>query len=407
MPGRPATWGELHFKLLEMLAPPSLLVDAEHDILHLSPSAGRLLQFGGGEPSRNLLKAIHPSLRIELRAALYQAAQTKSTAEVEVAPVEFEGKTIAVTIRVAPAIEVGEDLYVVMLNVRPLGEAGQAVSAQPDRISADPVARQLDRELERLKAHLRDTVEQYEASTEELKASNEELQAMNEELRSATEELETSREELQSINEELTTVNHELKSKVDELGHANSDMLNLMGATAIATVFLDRELCITRYTPTAVQLFNLIATDIGRPLADLSGRLDYPQLSEDARRVLDHLAPVEREVGLADGSWFLARLLPYRTVEDKIAGVVVSFIDITEQKRAAAGPAQQRGAAAAGGGERHRIRDLLHRPGAAHHDLEQRRAAPARIHRGARCSARRPTSSSPRKIARPAPPSRR
>ena len=292
------------------------------------------MQFGGGEPSRNLLKAIHPSLRIELRAALYQAAQTKATAEVEVAPVEFEGKTSAVSIRVAPAIEVGEDLYVVMLNVRPLGEAGQAVSAQPDRISADPVARQLDRELERLKAHLRDTVEQYEASTEELKASNEELQAMNEELRSATEELETSREELQSINEELTTVNHELKSKVDELGHANSDMLNLMGATAIATVFLDRELCITRYTPTAVQLFNLIATDIGRPLADLSSRLDYPQLSDDARRVLDHLAPVEREVGLADGSWFLARLLPYRTVEDKIAGVVVSFINITERKQA-------------------------------------------------------------------------
>lgn len=334
MPGRPASWGELHYKLLETLAPPSLLVDAEHDILHLSPSAGRLLQFSGGEPSRNLLKAIHPSLRIELRAALYQAAQTKATAEVEVAPVEFEGKTSAVSIRVAPAIEVGEDLYVVMLNVRPLGEVGQAVSAQPDRISADPVTRQLDRELERLKAHLRDTVEQYEASTEELKASNEELQAMNEELRSATEELETSREELQSINEELTTVNHELKSKVDELGHANSDMLNLMGATAIATVFLDRELCITRYTPTAVQLFNLIATDIGRPLADLSSHLDYPQLSEDARRVLDHLVPVEREVGLAGGSWFLARLLPYRTVEDKIAGVVVSFINITERKQA-------------------------------------------------------------------------
>ncbi|HMA09388.1 MAG TPA: ATP-binding protein, partial [Ramlibacter sp.] len=256
-------------------------------------------------------------------------------AQVEVAPVEFEGKSSAVTIRVAPALDVGEDLFVVMLDVRPMGQAGKAVPARPDRISADPVARQLDRELERLKAHLRDTVEQYEASTEELKASNEELQAMNEELRSATEELETSREELQSINEELTTVNIELKNKVDELGHANSDMLNLMGATAIATVFLDRDLCITRYTPTAVQLFNLIATDIGRPLADLSSRLDYPQMAGDAGRVLQNLVPVEREVGLAEGRWFLARLLPYRTVEDKIAGVVVSFIDITEQKRAA------------------------------------------------------------------------
>lgn len=335
LPGRPTSWGELHFKLLETLAPPSVLVDAEYDILHLSPSAGRLLQFAGGEPSRNLLRAIHPSLRIGLRAALFQAAQSKAAAEIEVGPIELDGQNVDVSIRVAPATEIGENLFVVMLNARPQGAAGQAESARSERVAADPVARQLDRELERLKAHLRDTVEQYEASTEELKASNEELQAMNEELRSATEELETSREELQSINEELTTVNQELKNKVDELGHANSDMLNLMGATAIATVFLDRELCVTRYTPSAVALFNLIATDIGRPLADLSTRLDYPELSVDALRVLDHLAPVEREVGQADGRWFLARLLPYRTMEDKIAGVVVSFIDITEQKRAA------------------------------------------------------------------------
>ena len=334
MSGRPMSWGELHFRLLESLAPPSILVDAEYDILHVSPSAARLLQFTGGEPSRNLLKAIHPSLRVELRAALYQTVQTKSTTEVEVGPVSLDGRNLEVSIRVAPANEIGENLFVVMLNPREPGTAGQAASSRPGRVAADPVARQLDRELERLKTQLRDTVEQYEASTEELKASNEELQAMNEELRSATEELETSREELQSINEELSTVNHELKSKVDELGHANSDMLNLMGATAIATVFLDRDLCITRYTPTAVQLFTLIASDIGRPLADLSTRLDYPDLSGDAQRVLEKLVPVEREVGLPDGKWFLARLLPYRTIEDQIAGVVASFIDITERKQA-------------------------------------------------------------------------
>ena len=156
---------------------------------------------------------------------------------------------------------------------------------------------------------------------------------MNEELRSATEELETSREELQSINEELTTVNHELKSKVDELGHANSDMLNLMDATAIATVFLDRELRIKRYTPSAVSLFNLIATDIGRPLADLSPRLAYGELGQDAQRVLQRLAPIEREVGQPGGRWYLARLLPYRTIEDRIAGVVLTFVDITERRR--------------------------------------------------------------------------
>jgi two-component system CheB/CheR fusion protein len=342
IPGAPAvkppeprgtSWGDLHFKLLEAVAPPSVLVDAQHDILHLSPGVGRFLQYAGGEPSRNLLRAVHPSLRIELRAALFQAAQSQLAADVSVSPVELGGASMAVDLRATPVKSDGADMFIVLFNAREAAaETGPTPAAGP--AGADPVARHLDRELERLKAHLRDTVEQYEASTEELKASNEELQAMNEELRSATEELETSREELQSINEELTTVNQELKGKVDELGHANSDMQNLMDATSIATVFLDRQLRITRYTPSAVTLFNLIASDVGRPLADLATRLDYPELSVDAQRVLERLVPVEREVGLPDGKWFLSRLLPYRTLEDHIAGVVVSFIDITERKQA-------------------------------------------------------------------------
>jgi two-component system CheB/CheR fusion protein len=328
---RGTSWGELHFKLLEAVAPPSVLVDADHEILHLSPHAGRFLQYAGGEPSRNLLKAVHPDLRIELRAALYQAAQTNEAAHSLAAPVDIGGEKLAVELSATPVQGVGAGMFLVLFKSRPADAA--AVEA-PGRAAVEPLAGHLDRELERLKAHLRDTVEQYEASTEELKASNEELQAMNEELRSATEELETSREELQSINEELTTVNQELKSKVDELGQSNSDMQNLMDATAIATIFLDRELRITRYTPSAVALFHLIATDVGRPLADLATRLDYPQLIDDAHRVLERLVPVEREVGLPGGKWFLARLLPYRTLEDRIAGVVVSFVDITERKRA-------------------------------------------------------------------------
>jgi two-component system CheB/CheR fusion protein len=326
---RIGSWGEMHFKLLEQIAPPSILVDAEHEILHVSPSAAKFLEFGGGEPSRNLLRAVHPDLRIEMRAALYRAAQDGGV-EALVPAVEVGGETKDITIRVSPARDVGADLYLVVLSSSLPG----AMPVPHSRRAADALSQQLDRELERLKGQLRDTVEQYEASTEELKASNEELQAMNEELRSATEELETSREELQSINEELTTVNHELKSKVDELSHSNSDMQNLMDATAIAIVFLDRNLRITRYTPSAVTLFNLIASDLGRPLADLASRLQYPELSDDARRVLERLAPIEREVGLEDGSWFLARLLPYRTIEDRIAGVVLCFIDITERKRA-------------------------------------------------------------------------
>jgi two-component system, chemotaxis family, CheB/CheR fusion protein len=335
-PGQPVrpSWGDLHLRLLEQLGPPSILVDPEYDIVHLSPNAGRFLQFPGGEPSRNLLRSVNPSLRIELRAALYKAAQTQQMAEVSGVPVDVGGERASLTIRVLPAKEVDADLFLVVLQtLLPAVEAADA--AQPQRtVQEDAVARELDRELERLKSHLRDTVEQYEASTEELKASNEELQAMNEELRSATEELETSREELQSINEELTTVNHELKSKVDERAHANSDMQNLMDSTAIATVFLDRELRITRFTPSAVSLANLITSDIGRPLTDLKTHLQYPELGADAARVLEKLVPIEREVSHADGSWYLARLLPYRSMDDRIAGVVLSFINITERKQA-------------------------------------------------------------------------
>lgn len=332
---RNGPWGELHLRLLEQLAPPSLLVDHDFEIVHLSPSAGRFLQFGGGEPSRNLLRTVNPALRIELRAALARAAQSGEPVEVARVPAELDGVRAEVTLRVLPADPALPRLLLVTLQAALPGDGETpplpALRPLPQGLAAnDPVARQLDRELELLKAHLRDTVEQYEASTEELKASNEEL-------RSATEELETSREELQSINEELTTVNAELKNKVDELGHANSDMHNLMDATAIATVFLDRELRITRYTPSAVALFNMIPSDAGRPLADLRSRLAYDELGSDAQRVLDKLVPIEREIGEDghdDGHWYLARLLPYRTLDDRIAGVVLTFVDITERKQA-------------------------------------------------------------------------
>ncbi|RCW72490.1 CheR family methyltransferase [Pseudorhodoferax soli] len=332
--GRVSSWAEAHFRLLEHVAPPSLLVDAEHEILHLSPSAGRYLQHGGGEPSRNLLRVVHPALRIELRAALFRAAQNASSVDLPVLEVDLGGDGAErVAVQVTPLPDVAPGFLLVLFRSVPEGaqDAGQAVAAPP--ASNDSAVHHLDRELERLKSHLRDTVEQYEASTEELKASNEELQAMNEELRSATEELETSREELQSINEELTTVNQELKSKVDELGHANSDMHNLMDATAIATVFLDRELRITRFTPSAVALFNLIPTDVGRPLSDLTSHLDYPRLGSDAARVLERLAPIEHEVDEEGGNRFLVRMLPYRTLDDHIGGVVLTFVDITERKR--------------------------------------------------------------------------
>lgn len=326
--------GELHFKLLERLAPPSMVVDRDCNVVHLSPHAGRYLQFAGGEPTTNLLRLVHPALRAELRTALFQAAESNVPVTVNAVPVEIEGSPHAVDIRVMPAPELAADYMLIVLGMREATPAEALQQPRPEE--PEPVIRRLEREAEALKARLRDTVEQYEGSCEELKASNEELQAMNEELRSASEELETSREELQSINEELSTVNQELKSNLDELSHANSDMRNLMASTAIATLFLDREFRIMRFTPTAVSLFRLIPSDVGRPLADLNHQLDYPGLHADVQKVLDELVPIEREVcdTTPEARCYLARLLPYRTLDDHIGGVVLTLVDVTEVRRA-------------------------------------------------------------------------
>ena len=326
------SWAELHLKMIEQLAPPSVLVDQNDEIVHLSKNAGRFFQFSGGEPSTNVLRVVNPMLRVDLRSALYRAAQTRSTVELQGIPIELEGVASAVDISVRPIADVSPGYFLILFK-----DGGERPAEEPAAAGAPTLpsaaVTHLEEELELVKGELRDTIEQFEIGSEELKSSNEELQAMNEELRSATEELETSREELQSINEELTTVNQELKSKVEEVSRSNSDLQNLMSSTNIATIFLDRELQIKGYTPAAVPLFNLIHSDIGRPLSDLKPRFEYPTLSADAERVLRDLSLVELEIHSSEGRWFLARLLPYRTTEDQIGGVVLTFIDITQRKQ--------------------------------------------------------------------------
>jgi len=322
----------LHFKLIERFAPPSVLVNADYDIQHLSDSAGRFLQLVGGQPTMNLMRLVNPALRVELRSTLFRAAQSGETAVAPGVDAEIEGAPVLVDIRVSPAKDLAPGMLLVVFEARPAEPL--PAGSRRESVEPEPLVHHLEQELVQLKSHLRDTVEQYEASTEELKASNEELQAMNEELRSATEELETSREELQSINEELTTVNQEMKSKVDELAHANSDLQNLMSATAIATLFLDRDMRIMRFTDPAVPIFNLIAGDLGRPLSDLQQRINYPELMADAIRVLEKLLPIERQVTGPGDTHYLTRMLPYRTIDDRIAGVVLTFVDVTERFRA-------------------------------------------------------------------------
>ncbi len=194
----------------------------------------------------------------------------------------------------------------------------------------------LEAEVRRLREQLQASIEEYESSSEELKASNEELQSINEEYRSATEELETSKEELQSVNEELQTVNQELKNKLDEISRSHSDLENLMSATEIAMLFLDRDLCIRHYTPGMRELFNIMPGDRARPIKHLTHSLKYDQFIEDAEAVLRTLVPIECEVEGGDGGWFLLRMRPFRTSADHIEGVIFTFVEITRLKEAEA-----------------------------------------------------------------------
>ncbi|MEY2572854.1 MAG: two-component system, chemotaxis family, CheB/CheR fusion protein, partial [Verrucomicrobiota bacterium] len=328
---RAQLFGELHLKLLEEYGPPSIVVNEKHDIVHLSEKAGGYLQFVAGEPTSNFLQVVHPALRLELRTALFRAAQSQDTVLTAPENVDVGGKQESVLVEVRPmrSTDDAQGFFLLLFH-----EQDEAAAPRTGQTAHEAVNRSLDEELQFLKEQLSATVEQYEGANEELKASNQELQAVNEEMRSATEELETSKEELQSVNEELTTVNHELKASVEDLSRANTDLSNLMASTDIGTIFLDRQLRIQRFTPSAQKIFNLLPADLGRPLSDITSKLAYAEFIHEAQHVLGNLATTEREVRVGDEGWFVVRIAPYRTQEDRIAGVVATFIDITARKRA-------------------------------------------------------------------------
>ncbi len=335
------SFGELHLRLIEQYAPPSILVNEDFDIVHLSEHAGRYLQHAGGEPTNSLLKVVHSALRSDLRAAMFSAQQGGVIMEIKDIPIELDGQKCYVNLTLHK-IGIPESVRGFMLVLfeehthpfAPISEKEQKQQRQAGESALEEVVQRLEEELQRTKERLRNSIEQYETSLEELKASNEELQAINEELRSATEELETNKEELQSVNEELTTVNYELKETLDEMSRANSDLQNLMISTNIATIFLDRHLQIKRFTPEARKLFNIILSDAGRPLSHLTNLLEYQGLNDDANEVLKTLQTIEREVKSTENRWYIARLLPYRTLEDRIDGVVITFVDITSRRAA-------------------------------------------------------------------------
>ncbi len=337
--GVPAVADQHRLLLEEMIGPPSLLVDQGFNVLHLSESVGRYMQPPAGQPTVEATRLVRPELRAELRLVLQRAFAEQHSVRSRPIPVQFNGEPRPITIEVRPSPTAGralvlfleEEEYFVVIETPETPLLEESLEA-PDR----PNARELQLEAALLYAARRQQTlqEDYEATVEELRSANEELQSTLEEHRSTAEELETSKEELQSINEELLTVNQELKSKVEEISATHNDLQNLFAATEIATLFLDRELRIRRYTPRATALFNLIPSDRGRPIANLQANINYPNLEADARRVLDELKTIEREVQSRDGAWHLLAVRPYMTLDHRINGIILTLVDITANKQA-------------------------------------------------------------------------
>lgn len=330
------SFGAIHHRMVERYAPPSILVNPDNKIVHLSQRAGRYMLQPGGTPTTSVYKLVREELQVELQSALQLAREKGQGYNAKPVAMQIDGVEKHVAVQARPSQDGdGESLVLVIFDEsEPVAEAGGSGSSPaPSAKVANVPTRELESELELTKRRLHAAIDEYETGQEEMRASNEELQSANEELRSTLEELETSKEELQSINEELQTANQENHHKVTELSQLSDDLQHLMSATHIATLFLDRELRILRFTPQVGEIFSLRAVDRGRPLSDLTHRLAYPELLGDAREVLESLIPSEREVQDSSGHWYLARMRPYRTSADRIDGVVLTFVDITARKQ--------------------------------------------------------------------------
>jgi two-component system, chemotaxis family, CheB/CheR fusion protein len=344
--------------LLQESGRAAVLVNEQGDILYVHGRTGAYLEPAPGEADvNNILRMAREGLRRDLTNALHKAVGGKETVRRESVRVRSNGGFITadLTIRpvpvASPADRLAEtdappeaSLFLVLLDeVRPpVAEA--VIDTMPERpssgapgvdLEAEARIAALRQELRAKEEYLQTTNEELETSNEELRSSNEEMQSLNEELQSINEELETSKEELQSINEELATVNSELETKVTDLSRANNDLNNLLAGTGVGTVFVDYQMRIMRFTPAVTNAINLIPGDVGRPVGHIASNLvGYTRIVADTREVLDTLIPKEVEVETAEGTWYAMRILPYRTLENAIEGAVITFVDITEMKRA-------------------------------------------------------------------------
>jgi chemotaxis methyl-accepting protein methylase len=320
-------------------APPAVLVNDQGDILYISGRTGTYLEPAAGKANWNVVAMAREALRYDLASALQKVHRKKCTVTVRGIKMGIDADARSVDLTVE-ALEEPKELRgmvlivfsetVIAAKTSPGGSTGKA----PTRSAGH---RELEQELQHAREEVQAGREEMQTSQEELKSMNEELQSTNEELQSTNEELTTSKEEMQSLNEELQTVNSELQTKLDELSGTNNDMKNLLNSTDIATVFLDNELCVRRFTLQAQTIIKLIPNDVGRPITDLASDLVYPALVTDAQQVLRSLVFSERSIATHDGRWFTVRIMPYRTMDDRIDGVVIIFMDITAAKKVEAG----------------------------------------------------------------------
>lgn len=331
--------------VLNEYAPAAVLISRKLEVLYVTGPLVNYLEFPRGELSKELLAMARPGLRTKLRLACNNAIRDGAVAAEVDARVKRNGQYVQCSIIVRPLTEPkeAEGLMLVLFQDRvpslvDLSRDSKVGAAEAELLQSQELRldQQFEFELKSMSEELQSTIEEMESSNEELKTSNEEIMSVNEELQSVNEELETSKEELQSLNEELSIVNSQLRDKVAELDKATDDLMNLMSSTEIATIFLDEELNIKRFTSPTKALLNLRSTDIGRPLRDIAPKFSDDKMLIECQQVLENLVPVEREVETPEPRYYCRRILPYRTTDHHLGGVVMTFVDLTQRKQAEA-----------------------------------------------------------------------
>jgi two-component system CheB/CheR fusion protein len=318
--------------LLQEFVPAAVLVNRRSEILYYFGPTVLYLDLPTGEPTHELLLLAREGLRTRLRSAIHKVIQKGGTIVLGDAHVKRDGASVPVNVTVKAVRDPRNSEPLVLVTFEDVEEA-RPLPQQLEPDIGESHIRQLEDELRSTREDLQTTIEELESSNEELKGSNEEMMSINEELQSANEELETSKEELQSLNEELTTVNNQLQDKVEELEGTNNDMSNLINAADTSTLFLDTSFRIRRFTPSTTRLLNLIASDVGRPLSDITLKFTDPDLKSDAEHVLHHLVPIEKLVRTEEGGWCQRRIGPYRTLDHRVDGLVITFSDVTRLKK--------------------------------------------------------------------------